>query len=167
MLTTKLTLIALLLGLSMARSFAADAQQAPVAERPELETSPSIERVWALEESYWRYVQAGDVESYRTLWNDRFVGWPCSSEHPMTKSSIGGWVQEIRDQHIRFTYSLTRERAVDFGDVVIVYYSTPMISKYPDGRVETEVMDKLVHTWLRVGGAWTIIGGMCAPQKPV
>jgi len=30
----------------------------------------AIAAVWSLEEDYWRYVKAGDVENYVTLWHD-------------------------------------------------------------------------------------------------
>jgi hypothetical protein len=33
--------------------------------------------VWQLEEDYWRFVSAGNVDSYVKLWHDDFVGWPC------------------------------------------------------------------------------------------
>ena len=39
--------------------------------------TPEEQAVWQMEEAYWRYVQAGDVEQYVTLWHERFVGWPC------------------------------------------------------------------------------------------
>jgi hypothetical protein len=142
----------------------ADAPSRPL---PESAVAPSIERVWALEESYWRYVRDGDVAGYLELWNDRFVGWPCANEHPATKDTIAHWVEEIRNEHIQFTYALNRERAVDFGEVVVVYYSTPMIRKYADGRVTGGAINKFTHTWLRVGSTWQIIGGMCAAQKPI
>ena len=34
------------------------------------------EAVWALEEAYWVYVKEQDLDSYRALWDERFVGWP-------------------------------------------------------------------------------------------
>src|SRR4029453_11104027 len=55
-----------------------------------------VDEVWAMEDTYWRYVKAGDVEKYRTLWNDGFRGWPCHNDHPATKAEIGDWVREIR-----------------------------------------------------------------------
>jgi len=33
-------------------------------------------KVWNLERAYWEYVKANDVEKYRALWHDDFVGWP-------------------------------------------------------------------------------------------
>ena len=122
-----------------------------------------VDEVWAMEDAYWRYVKAGDVEKYRTLWNEGFRGWPCHTEHPSTKSTITEWVQEIRDGKITFDYKLTREGASNVGGVVVVFYKTPMIWKYADGRVDgrTELWRKFTHTWMKVGGKWQIIGGMC------
>jgi ketosteroid isomerase-like protein len=128
----------------------------------------SVSDVWALEDDYWRFVREGDVESYVRLWHDRFIGWPCDQEHPMRKSSVGAWVQEIRDQKIRVTTSLTREGAEDFGDTVIVHYRFAGTGTYPDGRVEGRGRElKVTHTWLRVGGTWQIIGGMCGDLGPL
>jgi ketosteroid isomerase-like protein len=122
----------------------------------------SVAAVWDLETAYWGYVQAGDVSSYLTLWHDRFVGWPCLNAHPAAKDSIANWVRTIRDGHIRFTSHLSREGAADFGDIVIVYYSTPMLREYPDGRVAgRDTIWKFTHTWRRDGDRWRIIGGMC------
>jgi len=127
-----------------------------------------VDEVWAMEDTYWRYVKAGDVEKYRTLWNDGFRGWPCHNEHPATKAEIGDWVREIRDGKITFDYTLTREGASNVGGVVVVYYKTPMIWKYADGRVDgrTELWRKFTHTWVKVGGKWQIIGGMCGADAP-
>jgi hypothetical protein len=122
----------------------------------------SVSKVWSLEDSYWRFVKAGDVENYRTLWHESFIGWPCHEEHPVGKSAIGKWVQEIRDKHVSFTSDLTREGAQDFGSIVVVHYRVAMVSAYPDGRVEgRDEESKITHTWLKVGDTWQIIGGMC------
>ena len=126
-----------------------------------------VDEVWALEDAYWRYVKDGDVDNYRTLWNDGFRGWPCNNPHTATKSIIGDWVREIRDQKIRFSYTLTREGASNVGGVVVVYYRTPMIWEYADGRVEGKGLTrKFTHTWLKVNGKWGIIGGMCGADAP-
>ena len=82
-----------------------------------------VDDVWAMEEAYWRYVKAGDVEKYRTLWNDGFRGWPCHTEHPATKSTITEWDQEIRDGKIAFDYKLTREGASNVGGPVTMVYA--------------------------------------------
>jgi len=126
----------------------------------------SISEIWALEEAYWRYVQQGDVEGYLSLWHEDFIGWPCAADslHPVRKDAAGAWIRSIRDQRLRLSAALHREGTQDFGGVVVVHYSTPVITEYPDGRITgNDQLYKFTHTWMKVGPAWQIIGGMCAP----
>ena len=124
--------------------------------------SQSVSEVWGREDDYWRFVKAGDVESYVTLWHEKFIGWPCDQDHPMRKSSIGDWVRKIRDKKIAVTSVLTREGAEDFGAVVVVHYRFTRVDTYPDGRVEGRGREsKITHTWMKVGSTWQIVGGMC------
>jgi ketosteroid isomerase-like protein len=127
----------------------------------------SMAEVWALEDDYWRYVKAGDVESYVKLWHEQFIGWPCDQDHPKRKAAIGDWVREIRDKKIKVASDLTREGAQNFGNIVVVHYRFTRVDTYPDGRVEGRgKWSKITHTWLRVGGTWQIIGGMCGGLAP-
>lgn len=130
--------------------------------------TPEEQAVWQMEEAYWRYVQAGDVENYVTLWHDRFVGWPCFSATPSDKSKIGGWVQEIRDGKLKFTYELKPLAVRVFGDVAIVQYAAVYVTHYPDGTATgAGLWRKFTHTWQKIDGRWQIITGMCAAQEPL
>jgi len=134
---------------------------------PDTKKNPRVEAVWKMEELYWRYVKAGDVDNYRTLWDDGFRGWPCKFQDTATKAQIGDWVRDIRDQKAKLTYALTYEGAADFGDIIVVYYKTPMVYEYPDGRtVDRDLVFKFTHTWRRTGNTWHIIGGMCGQVLP-
>jgi len=121
----------------------------------------SIADVWALEDDYWRFVKAGDVENYVKLWHEKFIGWPCHEDHPVGKGSIGSWVREVREKKLKVEIGFTREGAEDFGDIVVVHYSFTRVDTHPDGRVEQRGRSKITHTWMRVGSTWQIIGGMC------
>ena len=124
--------------------------------------------VWQMEETYWRYVSAGDVEAYVNLWHDDFVGWPCFSWTPTGKANIGSWVEEIRDNHWTLTYDLRPEAVQLFGDVAVVHYAAEYVFDYGNGTRKGEGdWRKFTHTWMKVGDDWQIIGGMCADQKPV
>jgi hypothetical protein len=124
--------------------------------------SKNVSQVWQREADYWRFVKAGDVDSYVSLWHDRFIGWPCGQEHPKRKASIGDWVREVRDKHINVSSDLTREGAEDFGNVVVVHYRFTRVDTYPDGKVEGKGKEsKITHTWMKLGDTWLIIGGMC------
>ena len=131
-------------------------------QAPSSGDSASVSAVWRREADYWRFVKAGDVTSYVSLWHDRFIGWPCGQEHPMRKASIGDWVREVRDKQIDVASDLTREGAEDFGTIVVVHYRVTRVDTYPDGHVEGKGKEsKITHTWMKAGGAWVIIGGMC------
>jgi len=52
------------------------------------QTSSEAEKVWAVEEAYWQYVQANDLRSYVTLWRTDFLGWPSVSPEPLGKDHI-------------------------------------------------------------------------------
>ena len=124
----------------------------------------SVSQVWDREAEYWTYVKAGDVENYRTLWHEKFIGWPCGQTHPVRKDSIGNWVQEVRDKHLEVAAELTREGGEDFGNIVVVHYSFTRVDTYPDGHMEgKDEKSKITHTWMKVGDTWLIIGGMCGP----
>ena len=130
--------------------------------QPPSTQSASVQQVWDREETYWRLVKAGDVARYVDLWESRFVGWPCYTAHPASKDSIGNWVRRIRDDHGDLRYDLQREGAADYGDLVVVYYRTPIINRYPDGRISgADTTWKFTHTWRRTNGIWLIAGGMC------
>ena len=130
--------------------------------------SAQEDEVWQMEENYWKYVQAGDVEKYRSLWNDEFVGWPSSMSQPARKTNIGDWVVRIRDEKIQVSYDLNREAVQYFGDVAVVHYTTPIIYRLSDGTVTGEgQLLKFTHTWKKFGDQWQIITGMCAAANPV
>jgi hypothetical protein len=151
----KTAFLILLLASPVAQAAAAQGASAP-------QESASVASVWSREEEYWRLVKSGDVDNYVALWHDRFIGWPCGQDHPMRKASIGDWVREVRDKHIQVDSNLIREGAEDFGEVVVVHYRFTRVDTYPDGKVEGKGKEsKITHTWMKVGGKWQIIGGMC------
>jgi ketosteroid isomerase-like protein len=125
--------------------------------------------VWKLEEDYWRYVSAGNIESYVKLWHDDFVGWPCFERIPARKGDIGKWVRDIRDNRWKLTYQLKPLEIQEFGDdTVVVHYAAEYIYDYGDGtRSGAGLWRKFTHTWMKTDAGWQIIGGMCAAQEPV
>jgi hypothetical protein len=148
--------------LALLISLAACAHAAPVPTAPTPAASTAILQVWEREAEYWRYVKAGNVDDYVALWHDKFIGWPCGQDHPKRKASIGDWVREVRDKHIKISVDLTQEGAEDFGTVVVVHYRFTRVDTYLDGRSEGQGKEsKITHTWMKQGNRWLIIGGMC------
>jgi hypothetical protein len=103
-------------------------------------TAPSAtgdeEVVWQLEHSYWEYVKALDVNGYKSLWHEDFVGWPSTASMPMRKNP-------------------------SVGDVAVTHYHLTEHWIDKSGKGEPRTI-KVTHTWLRSKGTWRMIGGMPA-----
>ena len=119
--------------------------------------------VWSLEDSYWRYVQANDMEHYRTLWHADFLGWPLSSPEPVRKSHITDWIAAHTDNGETLkSYDLERLGAQASDGCVTVVYRVHMTWADKDGKDKLGGL-RVIHTWLRgAGHQWRIISGMAA-----
>lgn len=58
--------------------------------------SADEDAVWKLEHSYWEYVKAQDVASYKALWHENFVGWPSFSPRPVRKDHVADWMTNYK-----------------------------------------------------------------------
>lgn len=121
--------------------------------------------VWKLEEDYWTYVKAQDLDSYRTLWDERFVGWPSFSALPLGKDRIGEWIPPLhQDPSKKLDYELKREAVRSFGDVVVAHYLYRTIHRDAKSGnvVDQGKWTRITHTWQRRGESFQIVTGMSA-----
>jgi hypothetical protein len=121
--------------------------------------------VWRLEEDYWKYVKAMDLDSYRTLWDERFVGWPSFSPLPLGKDRIGEWIPPLHQDPAKvFDYELKREAVRSFGDVVVAHYLYKSIHRDAKSGavVDESKWNRITHTWQRRGSTFQIVTGMSA-----
>ncbi len=126
-------------------------------------SSRKEEQVWKLEEAYWQYVKALDVEGYRTLWHKDFIGWPSSSSMPVRKDHITDWLSSYKEKGSTLRcYTLQRAGSQLLDNIVITHYllTSHWVDKTGKGEPATI---KVTHTWLKLGDDWKIIGGMAAP----
>jgi Domain of unknown function (DUF4440) len=129
--------------------------------------SPEEKAVWKLEHSYWEYVKALDLESYRNLWHPNFVGWPSSSAKPARKDHITDWIaaSTAKGLHLE-SYELKPAASQATENVVVTHYWLTERWADKDGQGKSDTI-RLTHTWIRTPGGWQIIGGMAAPvTKP-
>jgi len=135
---------------------------------PLFASQPSADEkeVWSLEDSYWRYVQANDLDRYRTLWHADFLGWPLSSPEPVRKERITDWIAaHTSTGETLKSYELQRLAAQASGDHVTVTYRVRMTWVDKDG-VDKPSNVRVIHTWLRdASHKWQIISGMAAPPN--
>jgi hypothetical protein len=117
-----------------------------------------------MEHSYWEYVKALDVASYRSLWHSDFVGWPFLSPAPLRKDHITDWLDSYSAKGLRLkSYSLRPGASHATGDIVVTYYwlTATWGEKDKSDRLETT---RITHTWLRTPTGWQILGGMSATE---
>jgi ketosteroid isomerase-like protein len=121
-------------------------------------------QIWNLEKAYWEYVKANDLEKYRALWHDDFVGWPSVSPTPVRKDHITDWITANTSKGVKLqSYSIEELAIRVTGDVAIDHYRVKYVwagSQSSDGETQTS---RITHTWLRSHGTWQILGGMSAP----
>jgi ketosteroid isomerase-like protein len=121
-------------------------------------------QVWNLEKAYWEYVKANDLEKYRALWHEDFVGWPFVSSAPVRKDHITDWITANSSKGIKLqSYSIEQMAIQITGDIAVNHYRIKMNWAKDDGSEKRTDPMRITHTWIRRGGTWQIIGGMSAP----
>ena len=116
--------------------------------------------IWDLEHDYWRYVEKGDLTSYRGLWHKDFLGWPWMSAAPVRKEHITDWITAQTSKGLTAKVIEFKPAAIQMsGDLAVVCYW--MTSAWVDAKgVGQPRTSRIIHTWIRNGKDWQIIGGM-------
>jgi len=121
-------------------------------------------QVWQLEKAYWEYVKGNDLEKYRALWHENFVGWPFVSSAPVRKDHITDWITSNTSKGITLqSYSIEQLAIQVTGDVAMDYYRIKATWANSTGAEVRTDRIRITHTWLRTHGTWLIIGGMSSP----
>lgn len=137
-------------------------QASPPAQAQDLSRDEA--QVWSLEKAYWEYVKANDIEKYRALWHDDFVGWPTSSSAPQRKDHITDWITRNTSKGVKLqSYALEQLAIKVTGDIAIDHYRLKMVWAGPGPTESNTEVIRITHTWIKTGDTWLIIGGMSAP----
>jgi len=121
-------------------------------------------QVWNLEKAYWEYVKANDLEKYRTLWHEDFLGWPYVSASPVRKDHITDWITANTSKGVKLeSYSIEQLAVQVTGDVAINYYRIKANWATSEGVEVRKDALRITHTWIHNHGTWQIVGGMSAP----
>jgi ketosteroid isomerase-like protein len=122
------------------------------------------QNIWNLEKAYWEYVKANDLEKYRALWHEDFVGWPSISAQPVHKDRITDWLTSNSSKGMKLqSYSIEQLALKVTGEIAVDHYRIKMSwsgSEATPARTDTL---RIMHTWIRTHETWQIIGGMSAP----
>ena len=137
----------------------------PVASPVQGSLGKAEQEIWNLENTYWDDVKANDLEKYRALWHDDFVGWPSVSPEPVRKDHITNWITSNTSKGLKLQSFEIERRAIKVtGDIAIDHYRIKMNwAKADTGDVARTDTTRITHTWIRRGDTWQIIRGMSAP----
>jgi hypothetical protein len=157
--------IPFLLALTAAATFAGDASNtdSPVEGSPPRARTEA--QIWNLEKEYWEYVKTNDLEKYRALWHNDFVGWPLVSEAPVRKDHITDWITNNASKGLRLQSYAIEQLAIQVTrDIAVNHYriKANWAENHTAEVVRTDAL-RITHTWIRTNGTWQILGGMSAP----
>jgi catechol 2,3-dioxygenase-like lactoylglutathione lyase family enzyme len=118
--------------------------------------------IWQKEEDYWSYVKENNLDAYRKLWDEQFIGYP-SNNNIAGKDHITDWITDLyKDKSQQFSYQLTRKVENVFGSIVITLYDVLETWTNEKKEVIKKLNIKITHTWKKTDKGWLIIGGMGA-----
>src|SRR3954463_10647484 len=121
-------------------------------------------QVWQLEKAYWEYVKANDLEKYRALWHENFLGWPFVRPAPVRKDHITDWITANTSKNITLhAYSIEQLAIQVTGDLAMDYYRVKATWANSTGAELKTDRIRITHAWIRKDGTWQIIGGMSSP----
>ena len=128
--------------------------------------SPEEQAVWEMEQSYWKYVQAGDLESYRKLWHPKFVGWPNSSARPKKKDHITDWIVDYTKKGLHLkSYDLEPAASQATGTLVMTYIGLPIAGWTKKARAKARQVESRTPGFeLRLAGRSLAV---CLLQSPM
>ena len=121
-------------------------------------------QVWSLEKAYWEYVKNEDLEKYRALWHENFLGWPYISSAPVRKDHITDWITANTSKGLKLNSYVIEQLGIQVtGDVAINFYRIKANWATRSGIDARKDALRVTHTWTRTHGNWQIAGGMSAP----
>ncbi len=134
------------------------------AQCPAQQSTKEEDTVWAREQDYWSAVQTNNLQDYRALWRDDFLGWPFSSPDPTRKAHITDWIttHTAKGEHLK-SHSLERLKVQVSGDLATTTYRARTTWASKEGAEQRGEM-RILHTWRRDhDGTWRIFSGMSSP----
>jgi ketosteroid isomerase-like protein len=117
--------------------------------------------IWALEVRYLKLFETGDLEGMAALYHPEFLGWPSHSPEPVGhvqgRASVEGLLRTLEITQLEF-----EPRAILIeGGIALAHYVV-ILTVVADGGAREQMPFRVTHTWIKVGEAWKILGGMSA-----
>lgn len=119
--------------------------------------------LWEKERAIYAARARGDMAPYIAAVAEDYLAWPPYRTAPAGAEGLTSLQTTLAAQ--------TREKlemrfvALSLnGDAAVIYYATHR-TMLPDGTPVDERFD-VIHSWVREGGQWKVLGGMARARKP-
>lgn len=127
----------------------------------ETRLDPDAAEVWACEQRYWALYERGDP-GCMALYAADFIGWPSVAALPQTRTAMGDGLVPPAAGAAAPPLELVGI-AVD-GPVAVVHLARGSARRLADGRELPP--SKVMHTWIRRGDSWLLLGGIGGYPAP-
>jgi ketosteroid isomerase-like protein len=121
------------------------------------------QEIWDLEEAYLTHHRNADHEQILPMWHERFLGWPDLEPQPVDKEAAARRLGRKYAEPASWTFTIERAGIRVAGNVAVNYYTLHFLRKDDTGRERKETR-RIMHTWIREGSQWKILGGMSKQQ---
>src|SRR5947208_16104263 len=117
-----------------------------------------------IESTDLEYVKNNDLEKYRALWHEDFLGWPFVSSAPVRKDHITDWITANTSKGVKLqSYSIEQLAIQVTGDVAINYYRIKANwATSETAKARTDAL-RITHTVISTRATWQILAGLSVP----
>jgi hypothetical protein len=113
------------------------------------------------EQALWELEHA---KGFLGLWHKDFLGWPSVNAAPVHKDHITDWITAQTSEGLKFKTVEFRPAAIQVtGEVAATCYWITFQWTDKDGNGASRTL-RVLHTLVREGKDWPIIGGMSMPE---
>ena len=121
------------------------------------------EEIWALEKAYFANLYKADYEAVLALVHTQFLGWPGTVPQPIDKDGSARFMKEFFPEPTTCTFKIEREGIRVLGEIALTQYVIHVYCSGTVGVAEAQ-SSRIVHTWVKEGGHWKLLGGMSYDQ---
>lgn len=119
------------------------------------------EEIWELEEAYFTNLYKANYEGVLAIVHTQFLGWPGASvPQPINKEESAHYMKQLIPKPTSCTINIERAGIRLLGAVALTQYT--IHANCSDANGVTKIQSsRTTHTWVKEGGSWKLLGGMC------
>lgn len=121
------------------------------------------DEIWALEEAYFVNFYKANYEAVLAMIHNQFLGWPGTEPQPIDKEGSARFMKKLAPKPIACTLKIERGGIRVMGEVALTQYILHVSCSDSASAAKTR-SSRIIHTWVKEGGRWKVLGGMSCDQ---